>query len=125
MSGTVLVTGGAKGVGAAIVRALAAAGHDIDFTYRSSAAQAEALAAEIAADYPGRAIRALPLDLADKDSVEAFCTEIEETTYYGYVHNAGQSYDVLAAMMAQDKAEAIMQVNFFSMTRIVKAVVRR
>lgn len=124
MSGTVLVTGGAKGVGAAIVRALAAAGHDIDFTYRSSAAQAEALAAEIAADYPGRAIRALPLDLADKDNVEAFCTEIEETTYYGYVHNAGQSYDVLAAMMAQDKAEAIMQVNFFSMTRIVKAVVR-
>ena len=121
---TVLVTGGAKGVGAAIVRALAAQGHDIDFTYRSSADQAEALAAEIAAAHPGRAIRALPLDLADKDAVEAFCTAIEDVSYYGYVHNAGQSYDVLAAMMAQDKAEAIMQVNFFSLTRIVKAVVR-
>ena len=31
----ILVTGGAKGVGAAIVRALVAAGHDVDFTYRS------------------------------------------------------------------------------------------
>lgn len=124
MTGRVLVTGGAKGVGAAIVRALVAAGHDVDFTYRSSGAQAEALAAEIAATAPGRSVRALPVDLADKAGVEAFCTAIEETTYFGYVHNAGQPYDVLAAMMGQDRAEEIMQVNFWSMTRIVKAVVR-
>ena len=124
MSGRVLVTGGAKGVGAAIVRSLAASGYDIDFTYRSSVEQAEALAQEVAAANPGCAIRALPLDLADKAAVAAFCSGIEETSYYGYVHNAGQSYDVLAAMMTQDKAEAIMQVNFWSMTQIVKAVIR-
>ena len=35
MTRRVLVTEGAKGVGAAIVRALAS-GHDVDFTYRSS-----------------------------------------------------------------------------------------
>ena len=124
MSGRVLVTGGGKGVGAAIVRTLLSAGYDIDFTYRSSTAQAEALVAELAVAHPGRAIRALPLDLADKEAVAAFCTALEETTYYGYVHNAGQSYDVLAAMMTQDKAEAIMQVNFWSMTQIVKALIR-
>ena len=44
-SGTVLVTGGAKGVGAAIVGALVHAGFDVDFTYRSSGEQALALAA--------------------------------------------------------------------------------
>ena len=125
MSGRVLVTGGAKGVGAAIVRALVAAGHDVDFTYRSSGAQAEALAAEIATAHPGRAVRALPVDLAYKAALEAFCEAIEDTTYLGYVHNAGQPYDVLAAMMSQDKAEAAMQVNFWSMTRIVKSVVRQ
>lgn len=125
MSGRVLVTGGAKGVGAAIVRALVAAGHDVDFTYRSSGALAEALAAEIATAYPGRAVRALPVDLADKAALETFCEAIEDTTYLGYVHNAGQPYDVLAAMMSQDKAEAAMQVNFWSMTRIVKSVVRQ
>ena len=68
----ILVTGGAKGVGAAIVRALAAAGHDVDFTYRSSAEQAKALAQEIAASHPGRAITALPLDLSDKEALDAF-----------------------------------------------------
>jgi 3-oxoacyl-[acyl-carrier protein] reductase len=125
MSGRVLVTGGGKGVGAAIVRSLAGAGYDVDFTYRSSVAPAEALAAEIAATCPGRSIRALSLDLADTAGLDSFCESIEDTSYYGYVHNAGQSYDVLAAMMTQDKAEAAMQVNFWSMTRLVKAVVRQ
>lgn len=125
MSGRVLVTGGGKGVGAAIVRSLAGAGYDVDFTYRSSVAPAEALAAEIAATCPGRSIRALSLDLADTAGLDSFCESIEDTGYYGYVHNAGQSYDVLAAMMTQDKAEAAMQVNFWSMTRLVKSVVRQ
>ena len=75
----ILVTGGAKGVGAAIVRALAAAGHDVDFTFRSSADQAKALAEEIAASHPGRAITALSLDLSDKEALDAFqlCARLE------------------------------------------------
>lgn len=120
----VLVTGGAKGVGAAIVRALAAAGHDVDFTFRSSADQAKALAEEIAASHPGRAITALPLDLSDKEALDAFCEEREGESYFGLVHNAGQPYDSLAAMMAQDKAEAAMQVNFWAFTRLAKSLMR-
>ena len=120
----VLVVGGGKGVGAAVVRGLAADGYDVDFTFRSSAAPAEALIAEVTAANPGCAIRSLPLDLADKAGIETFCEAIEDTTYYAYVHNAGQPYDMLAAMIDQAKAEAAMQVNFWSMVRIVKAVVR-
>lgn len=120
----VLVTGGAKGVGAAIVRALVAAGHDVDFTYRSSAEQAQALAAEIAAAHPGRAIQALPLDLSDKAALDAFCEDRESESYFGLVHNAGQPYDSLAAMMVQDKAEAAMQVNFWAFTRLAKSLMR-
>ena len=45
----ILVTGGGKGVGAAIVRRLSAAHYDVDFTYRSSAQQALELAARAAA----------------------------------------------------------------------------
>jgi len=120
----ILVTGGAKGVGAAIVRALAAAGHDVDFTFRSSAEQAKALAEEIAASHPGRVITALPLDLSDKEALDAFCEAREGESYFGLVHNAGQPYDSLAAMMVQDKAEAAMQVNFWAFTRLAKSLMR-
>jgi NAD(P)-dependent dehydrogenase (short-subunit alcohol dehydrogenase family) len=120
----ILVTGGAKGVGAAIVRALAAAGHDVAFTYRSSAEQALALAADVAAAHPGRGIEALPLDLSDKAALEAFCETREAESYFGLIHNAGQPYDSLAAMMAQDKAEAAMQVNFWAFTRLAKSLMR-
>jgi 3-oxoacyl-[acyl-carrier protein] reductase len=120
----VLVTGGGTGLGAAIVRALVAAGHDVDFTYRSSAEAAGALAAELRDAHPDRSVRAEALDLADRAALDVFCDAAEGRGYFGLVHNAGQSYDALAAMMAQDKAEAAMQVNFWSLTRLAKAVLR-
>ncbi|HEU6442112.1 MAG TPA: SDR family oxidoreductase [Microvirga sp.] len=120
----VLVTGGGKGVGAAIVRSLAAAGHDVDFTYRSSGDAAKALAGELMEANPGRSIKAHELDLADKAALEAFCEMLEGESFFGFVHNAGQPYDALAAMMQQDKAEAAMQVNFWSLTRIAKSLMR-
>ena len=124
VSRRVLVTGGAKGVGAAIVRALAEAGHDIDFTYRSSAEAALALADELRRAHPDRTITAHSVDLADKGSIETFCGTLETDVFFGFVHNAGQPYDVLAAMMDQDKAEAAMQVNFWSLTRLAKTLLR-
>ncbi len=120
----ILVTGGGKGVGAAIVSALAAHGHDVDFTYRSSGEAAETLAHDLAKAHPGRQIRALPLDLSDKASLEAFCETLETESWFGFVHNAGQPYDTLTAMMDQDRAEAAMQVNFWAFTRLVKTLMR-
>jgi 3-oxoacyl-[acyl-carrier protein] reductase len=118
----ILVTGGGKGVGAAIVRQLVSQGFDVDFTYRSSGDQAQALAAELSSG--GRSVRALSLDLAQKDEVDAFAKACEETQYHGLVHNAGQPYDALSMMMDQAKAEAAMQVNFWSFTRIIKSLSR-
>ena len=120
----VLVTGGGRGVGAAIVRALVEAGHDVDFTYRTSAEAATVLADELMAAYPGRRVAIHPVDLADRDAVDAFCEAVEGEGWFGLVHNAGQPYDALAAVMQQDRAEVVMQVNFWSLTRIVKALMR-
>jgi 3-oxoacyl-[acyl-carrier protein] reductase len=121
----VLVTGGASGLGAAIVRSLAQAGHDVTLTYRSSAADATQLAERLSADYPQQTFAAQALDLSDKAGVERFCKEIDtEPAFSGFVHNAGQSYDALAVMMDQTKAEAAMQVNFWSFTRLVTKLVR-
>jgi NAD(P)-dependent dehydrogenase (short-subunit alcohol dehydrogenase family) len=120
----ILVTGGAKGIGAGVVRALVHAGYEVVFTYRSSAEQALALAAELQAK-EGVHVEAVPLDLADKAAIESFCDGLDSLgEISGFVHNAGQSYDTLSMMLAQDKAEAAMQVNFWSFTRLVKALTR-
>ena len=66
-----------KGVGAAIVRALVVAGHDVDFTYRSSGDAAKALAAELVQANAGRTVTAHEVDLSDKAALDAFCESIE------------------------------------------------
>jgi 3-oxoacyl-[acyl-carrier protein] reductase len=118
----ILVTGGGKGVGAAIVRQLVAQGFDVDFTYRSSGDQALALATELSTG--GRSVQALSLDLSVVEAVDAFAKACEATPYHGFVHNAGQPYDALTMMMDQTKGEAAMQVNFWSFTRIIKSLSR-
>ena len=120
----VLVTGGGRGVGAAIVAQLAGAGFDVDFTYRNSGEEAAVLVETLRERAPGATVIARALDLADRGSLDIFADAVEGEGFYGLVHNAGQSYDVLSAMMAQDKAEAAMQVNFWSLTRLAKALMR-
>lgn len=121
----ILVTGGGRGLGAAIVRALVAAGYPVTFTYRSAVAEAEALVGDIRAAHPEAMLSARPLDLADRAAVDAFAGELEAgDTYFGFCHNAGASYDTLAAMIDQDKAEAVMQVNHFAFVRLARALTR-
>jgi pteridine reductase len=59
-----LVTGGARRIGAAIVRRLHADGHDIALHYRHSSADAQALAAQLTASRPG-SVLLLQADLDD------------------------------------------------------------
>jgi 3-oxoacyl-[acyl-carrier protein] reductase len=120
-----LVTGGGRGLGSAIVRALAAAGHDVTFTYRSASAEAETLLKAIRSAHPGQTFGSVAVDLADKSAVDAFVKEAEREAFSAFVHNAGQSYDSLALMMDQSKAEVAMQVNFWSFTRISGALTRQ
>ncbi|MEO8545817.1 MAG: SDR family oxidoreductase, partial [Burkholderiaceae bacterium] len=63
-STTTFVTGGASGIGAAIVRAHAARGDNVAFTYWSSATEAKALAAEL-----GDRVLALHSDANDETQV--------------------------------------------------------
>ncbi len=69
-----IVTGGSRGIGAAVVRRLARHGAAVAFTYRHSADAAEKLAAEIA-EAGGRAI---PIQ-ADSTDTEATVAVVERT----------------------------------------------
>lgn len=124
-SKTVFVTGGARGIGEGIVRALAADGYDVSFSYRSSAEQAEALRDELQTGHPGQTFNSHCCDMSDRQQVDEFATLISETeNLYGLAYNAGGSYDSLAAMVDQDRAEALFQLNFWALTRIAGAVSR-
>ncbi len=120
-----LVTGGGRGLGRAIVNALAASGHDVVFTYNVSSGNIEKTLAELRAAHPDATFRAHSVDLADRAAIDAFLTTIEDEPFNGFVHNAGLTYDSLAAVMDQDRAEKAMQVNFWSMTRLATGLVRR
>lgn len=69
-----LVTGGSRGIGAAICRNLSAEGVHIGFNYHANAEAAEALAAEVEAT--GVKAAAVRADLGDEDSVLNLITQV-------------------------------------------------
>jgi NAD(P)-dependent dehydrogenase (short-subunit alcohol dehydrogenase family) len=64
-----LVTGGSRGIGAEIVRRLAAEGADVGFTYRTGKAEAEAVAGQVRG--LGRRALTVETDLADPAAAAA------------------------------------------------------
>ena len=122
---TVYVAGGAKGIGQGIVTALAEEGYDVSFTYRGSADQAVQLSKELQVKHPSQTIKSYQVDLSERNQVDEFAGIISDSeTLYGLVYNAGGSYDTLAALADQDKAEALFQLNFWAMTRLAGTAAR-
>ncbi|MFD4293467.1 SDR family NAD(P)-dependent oxidoreductase [Rhodococcus sp. NPDC058505] len=84
-----VVTGGSGGIGIAIVRRLAAAGHPVALTYRANAGRAEAAVAEVAA--AGGLARADRVDVTDPAAVAEWADAVR--TGFGepsvLVHAAG------------------------------------
>ena len=83
-----LVTGGSRGIGAAVVRRLAGAGHDLVLGYRSDAEAAQRVADE--AEHHGATVRTVAADVTDPDEVERLFTEaVSLGRLTGVVNNAG------------------------------------
>lgn len=108
-----LVIGGRRGIGAAVVETLAEKGFAVTYTYRTDPGPV------------GTGITSRRLDLADRAAVDAFAREQEDAAAWdALVQVGGTTYDALAAMMDQDAAEKVMQVNYFAFARIARGVVR-
>jgi len=97
-----VVTGGATGIGAACVRELAAKGFRVGIHYRSSAAAAQSLLAEISDGF------LLPADLADIAQIDAMVETLKGQTDRCdlLVNNAGVSLDADMQRMRIEQFDA-------------------
>ncbi len=125
-----LVTGASRGIGAAIARALAAAGHPVILNYRSGEEPARAVAAEIAA--AGGTAELCPFDVADPAAAGAALERLladEERPVGVLVNNAGVARDAPFPALEPEAWEAVTRTTldgFYNVTRpFVMPMVRR
>lgn len=106
-----LVTGAARGIGAAIARQLAADGADVAITYENSVERAEALAAELRAQ--GRKAIAIRANAADPAAVRAAVdqTASELGGLDILINNAGVARMVPFADMSPEDIDTQLDVN--------------
>ena len=106
-----LVTGGSRGIGAAVVKQFASQGADVAVVYAGNQELAEALCAQCAADYGVKAI-AYRCDVAEQ--VKA-CVQKTLDAFGGrvdiLVNNAGITQDGLLAMMKQEAFDRVLDVD--------------
>ncbi len=119
MSGTVLVTGGSRGIGRAIVLALVEQGRKVAFTYREGEVPARALEAE-----SGGLARAWHCAMADRERPGVIIPAIEEALgpIDGLVNNAAIRRDALLAATPDAMWDEIVDVNLGGAFRCCRAV---
>jgi len=106
---TILVTGGTRGIGRAIVTRLAEEGYQVYFTYVSRPELAEELCSALAP----APVRGFCLDAGDPAAiVQFFGDEIKDKVFLaGLVNNAGITRDSLLVRMKQEAWDEVLQVN--------------
>lgn len=119
-----LVTGGGRGIGKAIVTALAEAGAKVVFTYKSSAAAAEELVKELSAQ--GLTVRAVQSDATSTTSAaEVVGAVVKEFGRLDVlVNNAGITRDGLLMRMSEEDWDAVLDNNLKSVFNYTKAACR-
>ena len=105
---SVLVTGGNRGIGLAIARALAADGDRVAVTYRSGE--------------PPEGLLGVRCDVTDPESVDAAFTEVEEKQgpVEVLVANAGITRDQLMMRMSEEDFADVVQTNLTGSWRVAK-----
>jgi len=122
--GTVLITGGSRGIGAATARLAAAAGHDVCFTYAARHDAAHALVAEIEAG--GRKAFCLQADAGDAQAAGAVLERIPAgfAPLAGLVNNAGITGPLGPFLdTTLDTMRQVLDVNVLGLMRLSQCVI--
>jgi 3-oxoacyl-[acyl-carrier protein] reductase len=113
------VTGGSRGIGAAVSRELAAAGARVAVNYRAGAEAAETLAGELG----GVAVQA---DVSDPEQVAALVERVESELgpLDILVANAGTTRDTLLVRMSDEEWNEVIDTNLRGVFNSCRAVAR-
>jgi len=122
---TVLVTGGSRGIGKAIVRNAMQEGAHVVFTYINSIEEAESIARELSSNFPGQRCVARQCDVNDTEAMEKLVKELiaEFKQIDALVNNAGITRDSILARMSRDQWDAVMNTNLGSMFNATKPLI--
>jgi len=119
-----LVTGGSRGIGRAMARALGASGHRVAVNYTSNEAAAKEVVTEIESG-GGRAL-AFQADVGDETEVKGLFSAVEEA--FGaplvLVNNAGITRDRLLLRMSADDFDRVIETNLRSVFLCTKSALR-
>jgi 3-oxoacyl-[acyl-carrier protein] reductase len=121
----VIVTGGSRGLGLGIVRALLSSGYRVIAVARSESSELSALLSEANSSVVGSLIfRAF--DLGDIEKIPDFAASVrkEHGPIYGLVNNAGISFEGMLATMQYSQIEQLIRINVLSPIMLTKHIVR-
>ncbi len=126
MKKVAFVTGGAKGIGSAIVKILLNDGFKVAFTYNNSEEKAQRLCADFDAD-----CKAYKLDITDSNAVKAVVDDIERN--FGeikvLVNNAGVAEQVLFTDITDEMWHRMIETNlsgaFYCCRAVLKYMINR
>lgn len=121
---SVLVTGGTRGIGRAIVEAFSEAGARVAFTYRSSADRADALVERLEDD--GTEAFSLQGDVADFDVAQSHVQAVVDRwdSLDVLVNNAGITRDGLLLRLGEEDWDAVLDTNLKGVFNFSKAAYR-
>ncbi len=126
MTKVAFVTGGAKGIGSAIVKRFIKDGYNVVFTYNNSEEKALALANEL-----GEICKAYKLDITDSNAVNTAMADVEKTfgEIYVLVNNAGIAEQALFTDINDEMWHKMIETNlsgaFYCSRAVLKYMINR
>src|ERR1700689_2357986 len=120
-----LVTGGSRGIGAAVCRALAADGWPVAVNYRSGAEQASGVVDSI--ESAGGRAAALQGDVSDPATAQALLDGAREALggpVLALVNNAGVRADGLALSLTDEDWQRVLDINLGATYRLTRTALR-